>query len=164
MRKIRKKFKRPKSPWNMARIKEERKIMREYGLKRNKEMLLAYEILREFRQRARNLIAEKDKEKEKVLIEKMFKVGILTKKESSLDDVLALDVRSILDRRLQTLVFRKGFVKTPMQARQLIVHGHISVAGRKTGFPSYLVPVEEERKITLIGMGGKTAPKQESGG
>ena len=133
----------------MTRIKEERKLMSEYGLRRNKEMLVAYEILRGFRQRARNLITEKDKDKEKVLIEKMFKLGILTKKESSLDDILALNVKNILDRRLQTLVLRKGFVKTPKQARQLIVHGHISVVGRKTKFPSYLVPVEEERKISI---------------
>jgi len=149
MRSIRKRFKRPKSPWSMVRIKEERKLMKEYGLRRNKEILLAYEILREFRQRARNLIAEKDKEKEKVLIEKMFRIGILTKKESSLDDILALNVKNILDRRLQTLVLRSGFAQTPRQARQLIVHGHVYVAGRRTRFPSYTVPVEEERKISI---------------
>ncbi|MEM5812252.1 MAG: 30S ribosomal protein S4 [Candidatus Aenigmatarchaeota archaeon] len=150
MRRIRKKFKRPKTPWNMARIKEERNLMKEYGLRRKKEILVAHEILRNYRQRARRLIAEKDKEKERILIDKMARLGLLTKRESTLDDILALDIRNVLDRRLQTIVFRRGIAKTPLQARQLIVHGHISVAGRKTKFPSYIVPVEEERKIVLI--------------
>ena len=149
MRRIRKKFKKPRSPWGIVKIRDERKLLNEYGLRRKKEMLIAQEILRRYRERARKLIAEKDKEKEKVLIEKMASIGLLTKKESTLDDILALNIMSILDRRLQTLVFRKGLAKTPRQARQFIVHGHVSVAGRRTKFPSYLVPVEHERRITL---------------
>jgi small subunit ribosomal protein S4 len=149
MRRIRKKFKKPRSPWSITKIRDERKLLNEYGLRRKKEMLIAQEVLRNYRQRARELIAEKDKEKERILIEKMAKIGLLSKKESTLDDVLALNIIAILDRRLQTLVFRKGIAKTPLQARQLIVHGHISVAGRRTMFPSYIVPVEEERKISL---------------
>ncbi len=149
MRRIRKKFKKPRSPWGIVKIRDERKLLNEYGLRRKKEMLIAQEIMRGYRERARKLIAEKDKEKEKVLIEKMAKIGLLTKKESTLDDVLALNIMNILDRRLQTLVFRKGLAKTPMQARQFIVHGHVSVAGRRTKFPSYIVPVEQERRITL---------------
>jgi small subunit ribosomal protein S4 len=158
MRKIKKKFKRPRTPWNLNKIKEESILMKEYGLRKKKEMLLSQNVLREYRQRARVLIAEKDKEKEKVLVEKIHRIGLLTKKESTLDDVLALGINSILERRLQTIVFKKGMAKTPMQARQLIVHGHISVAGRRTRFPSYVVPLEEERKITLI---EKSSPKGE---
>lgn len=149
MRRIRKKFKKPRSPWNINKIKDERKLLNDYGLRRKKEMLIAQGVLRNYRQRARELIADKDKEKERILIEKMAKLGFLPKKESTLDDILALSITNVLDRRLQTLVLRKGIAKTPMQARQLIVHGHISVAGRKTKFPSYVVPVEEERKVTI---------------
>jgi small subunit ribosomal protein S4 len=149
MRRIRKKFKRPKVTWNINKIKEERALLNEYGLRRKKEFLRTQEILRNFRQRARELIAVKDKEKERTLIDKMSSMGVLTKKESTLDDILALNIRNLLDRRLQTIVFRKGLAKTPMQARQLIAHGHISVSGRRTKFPSYIVPVEKERKISL---------------
>jgi small subunit ribosomal protein S4 len=163
MRRIRKKFKKPRSPWSITKIKDERKLLNEYGLRRKKEMLVAQQILRNYRQRARVLIAEKDKEKERILIEKMTRIGLLSKKESTLDDVLALSIINVLDRRLQTIVFRRGIATSPLHARQLIVHGHVSVAGRRMGFPSYLVPVEEERKIALRGMGGKAAPKQESG-
>ena len=149
MRRIRKKFKKPRSPWSITKIKDERKLLNEYGLRRKKEMLIAQDVLRTYRQRARVLIAEKDREKERILIEKMARIGLLSKKESTLDDILALSITNVLDRRLQTLVFRKGLAKTPNQARQFIVHGHVSVAGRRTRFPSYMVPVEEERKITL---------------
>jgi small subunit ribosomal protein S4 len=149
MRRIRKKTKNPRIPWNIDKIRDDRKLLNDYGLRRKKEMLIAQGVLRGYRQRARELIAEKDKEKERVLIEKMTKIGLLPKKESTLDDILALSITNVLDRRLQTMVFRKAIAKTPMQARQMIVHGHISVAGRKTRFPSYMVPVEEERKISL---------------
>ena len=149
MRRIRKKFKKPRSPWSITKIKDERKLLNEYGLRRKKEMLIAQDVLRTYRQRARVLIAEKDREKERILIEKMARIGLLSKKESTLDDILALSITNVLDRRLQTLVFRKGLAKTPNQARQFIVHGHVSVAGRRTRFPSYMVPVEEERKIAL---------------
>ncbi|MCX6814251.1 MAG: 30S ribosomal protein S4 [Candidatus Aenigmarchaeota archaeon] len=159
MRRIRKKFKKPRSPWNITKIRDERKLLNEYGLRRKKEMLIAQEVLRRYRQRARELIAKKDKEKERILIEKMSKMGLLNKKESTLDDILAVNIINVLDRRLQTLVFRKGIAKTPLQARQLIVHGHISVAGKRTRFPSYTVPVEEERKISLR-MPAKTAKVQ----
>jgi small subunit ribosomal protein S4 len=148
MRRIRKKFKKPRSPWSITKIKDERKLLNEYGLRRKKEMLIAQEILRNYRQRARVLIAEKDKEKEKILIEKMARIGLLTKKESTLDDILALNITNVLDRRLQTIVFRRGIATSPLHARQLIVHGHVIVAGRRTKFPSYIVPVEEERKIS----------------
>jgi len=159
MRRIRKKFKKPKVTWNKNKIKEERDLLNEYGLRRKKEILRAQQILRGYRQRARDLIAVKDREKEKVLIEKMASLGILLKKESTLDDILALNIRNIFDRRLQTIVLRRGFAKTPMQARQLITHGHISVDGRRTKIPSHIIPVDKERKISLYGA-GKQAGKE----
>ncbi len=52
-----------------------------------------------------------------------------------------------MERRLQSLVHRKGLAKSPKQARQLVVHGHIRVGGRRITSPSYLVPVEQEETI-----------------
>ncbi len=66
-----------------------------------------------------------------------------------LDDVLALTVNDVLERRLQTLIFKKGHAKSINQARQVIVHGHVSVDKRKVVFPSYLVPLEEEKRISV---------------
>jgi len=148
MKKQRKKFEKPLRPWDKARIEEERKLIQNYGLRRKKEIWGAESILRNYRRLARNSAAKVDKEKEKILLDKLFKMGLI-KKDANLDDVLALTVESILDRRLQTLVFKKGLVSTPKQARQFIVHGHIAVDGRKVRWPSMLVPISEEKKISF---------------
>ena len=54
----------------------------------------------------------------------------------------------MLERRLQTIVFRKGLAKTVKQARQLTVHGFIAVDGRKINRPGYIVDVKEEAGIS----------------
>lgn len=48
---------------------------------------------------------------------------------------------SLLERRLDNVVYRLGFATTRNQARQLVNHGHITVDGRKTNIPSYSVKV-----------------------
>jgi small subunit ribosomal protein S4 len=45
----------------------------------------------------------------------------------------------LLERRLDNVIFRLGFADSRQQARQLVRHGHITVNGRKTNVPSYLV-------------------------
>ena len=150
MRNIRRKFSRPKAHWDTTRIADERDLLKDYGLMTKRELWKSEAILRNFRQRARDLIAVENKTEERVLIEKLAKLGIL-KKDSTLDDVLALNVRDILNRRLQTIVFNKGIAKTPMQARQLIVHGHVLIDDEKTTFPSYMIPAESENKVKVHG-------------
>ncbi len=157
MRRIRKKFKRPKKAWGSAQIKEEKDIVRKYGLKKKRELWMAQEVLRKFRQRARNLIAVKNEEKEKILLDKMIKLGLLSK-NNDLDDILALKIDNILDRRLQTIVFKRGMCGNIKQSRQLIVHGHVGIDKKKTTSPSYLVTAEEENKVEWYGnkmKGGK---------
>jgi len=150
MRKLKKKLKRPKRPWDKERIEEEKELLKKYGLRRKREIWKAKEILRKFRRRARRLIAEKDKEKERILIEKLYNMGLL-EKNATLDDVLGLTVENILDRRLQTLVYKLGLAKTPKQARQFIVHGHIAFEGRRCVYPSLLVPRGKEKEIGFYG-------------
>ncbi len=50
----------------------------------------------------------------------------------------------MLERRLDNVVWRIGLASSRAQARQLVLHGHIRVAGRKVNIPSYLVSVGEE--------------------
>ena len=45
----------------------------------------------------------------------------------------------LLERRLDTVVYRAKFVATPFAARQLVSHGHIAVNGKRVTIPSYLV-------------------------
>jgi len=148
MKRFRKKYKKPRRPWDKALLEEERKIMIEFGLRRKKELWRAREELRKYRRMARDLNARRDKEKEKVLIQKLYRLGLLPSPSATLDDVLSLTVKDLLNRRLQTIVYKKGFANTIKQARQFIVHGHVRINGRRIVYPSYLVSRDEEDKIT----------------
>jgi len=145
----RKKYERPRKPWDKERILKEKTLLKTFGLRRKKEIWIAEALLRKYRRMARELAAKKDKEKESILIKKLIKLGLL-QKGAGLDDVLSLTPENILERRLQTVVFRKGVASTPKQARQFIVHGKILLNNRKITYPSYLVTSEEEGKITII--------------
>jgi len=49
----------------------------------------------------------------------------------------------ILETRLDNIVYRLGFASSIRQARQMVVHGHIEVNGKKINIPSYRVKVGE---------------------
>src|SRR3990167_7931592 len=52
-----------------------------------------------------------------------------------------------MERRLQSLVYKKKLARSVRQARQFIIHRHIMVGDNRMTAPSYLVPVEEETLI-----------------
>ena len=148
----RKKYETPLHPWKESRIKSERELIKKYGLKNHKEVWKAKTYLGKHREQARELLAkvgaanpQAKKESDQLLVH-LTRIGILPM-GSSLDDVLALDTESVLSRRLQTLVYLKGFSSTPYQARQLIGHGHVAVKGKKITIPGYMVGKDEEGQI-----------------
>ncbi len=153
-RKSRKKYKGPVHPWEGWRIEEERVIKRDYGLKNKKEIWKANSELRRLNAKAKKLIRERGKnnpqadKEEKQLLNRLFKLGFVNE-GAHLEDVLALELKDILDRRLQTIVFKSGMTLTPKQARQFVIHGNIFVNGRKISVPSYLVSREEQFVITF---------------
>ena len=53
----------------------------------------------------------------------------------------------LLERRLDNLVYRMGFASSRTQARQLVMHGHFEVGGRRVDIPSYLVRSGEVIKV-----------------
>ena len=148
MRKLKKKYKKPRKPWDKERIEREKVLMKTFGLRRKREIWKAESILRSFRRRARDLAAKRDKKQEKILLDKLYRLGLLDK-NANLDDVLSLTVEDILERRLQTQVFRKKLANTPKHARQLITHGHVMVDGRRTVYPSFMVSRDLENKISV---------------
>jgi len=152
-KKQKRKYEKPFRPWDKKRISEEAEILKKYGLRRKREIYKAESILRNFRRQARKLAANMDEKEKKELIERMNKLG-LVEKNASLDDVLSLGLENILERRLQTIVFKKNITTTLKQSRQFIVHGHIKVGETKIKWPSFLVPKKLENKISLE-MGGK---------
>ena len=63
----------------------------------------------------------------------------------------------LLERRMDNMVYRMGFATSRSEARQLVMHGHFSVNGRKVNVPSFLVKVgdvvavtERSRKVVRI--------------
>lgn len=149
-KKQRKKYTTPRFPWRTSTLQEELKLLGQYGL-RNKHELWRHETtLSKFRGIARSLIGKPPEEREKMekeLLTRLKKLGVLPE-TAVLDDVLDLTVEDILERRLQTIVFRKGLAKTIHQARQLITHGHIAIGKQRVTAPGYIVTREEENQIS----------------
>ncbi len=56
-----------------------------------------------------------------------------------------------LELRLDSTIFRLGFADSRAQARQIVLHGHIAVNGRKSGIPSHVLKVGDEVSLTSRG-------------
>ena len=147
----RKVWKKPKRPLNYDLKMDELKTLGTFGLKTKRELWKTQTELSRVRLQARSLLAlrqEERKRKEPILIQSLTKIGLVDQ-SSTLDDVLNLQVNDLLSRRFQTMVQRKLFFKTPYQARQAIVHGHIMIGDSIVTIPSYIVKTKEENKIHL---------------
>ena len=145
-------WKKPKRPLNYDLMMDELKILGTFGLKTKRELWKTQTELSRVRLQARSLLAlrqEIRERKEPVLIQSLSKIGLVDQ-NSTLDDVLNLQVTDLLSRRLQTIVQKKLYFKTPYQARQAIVHGHVMIGDSVVTIPSYVVKTEEEAKIHLI--------------
>ncbi len=150
-KRIRKKYETPTHPWRRENLEEELKLVGEYGLRNKRELWRALSKLKKYRAMARSLysvVGEKRTVEEARLIGKLYRLGLLPQ-SATLDDVLRLTVRDLLERRLQTMVYRLGLAKTIYQARQLITHGKVFVGDRKVRAPSYHVLRGEEETIKL---------------
>lgn len=148
-KKLRKKYKTPIHPWKAESIEAEKGLKKEYGLVNKKEIWKMGSILKKYKDLAKKVIAVKTEQGEKEkrqMIEKLQKLGLIAE-GAKLDDVLSLEVKDIIERRLQSLVFRLGLARSMKQARQFIVHRHIIVKDKKITFPSYIVSREEEGQI-----------------
>lgn len=139
----------PKHPWIKERLVKEIELVGKYGLRNKRELWKLETLARYFRHRARRLLAlspEAREKQAKFLLAKLHELGVLPE-NATLDDVLGLTAEHFLERRLQTIVYRKGLARSIYEARQLIVHGHIAIAGRRIRSPGYLVKRHEEDSI-----------------
>ena len=142
-------WKKPKRPLNYELKMEELKTLGTFGLRTKRELWKAHTELSRVRHQARSLLAlrqEVREEKEPILMKSLVRIGLVSP-EATLDDVLNLNADDLLSRRLQSIVTKKLGFKTPYQARQAVIHGHIMIGDRKIDIPSYTVKVEEEDGI-----------------
>ena len=145
-RKSKKKYSGPGHPWQGDRISAERELLEEYGLKNKKELWKVASLLRNWRTQARKMISLPEAEREeaqKVLIGKLHTMGLVDK-DAQLDDVLSLDTKDLLERRLQTQVHKDGMSNSVKQARQFIVHGKVTVNGDVTSSPAHLLKTSDK--------------------
>lgn len=139
-------YSRPKKPWQIVRITEENSLAKEYGLRTKKEIWRATKMLSNWRELAKKtigLIGEKKEQESNILLNKLRKYGIIGP-DADVDDVLALQLKNILEKRLQTVVYKKNMTLTVKQARQFIVHNKVTVNKEKVSSPSYLVKTADE--------------------
>ena len=66
---------------------------------------------------------------------------------SNMKGVTGENLLSLLERRLDNVVYRAGFAASRPQARQLVLHGHFQVNGKKVDIPSY--EVDQNDVITV---------------
>ena len=121
-RKQRKKFSKPAHPWQKERILEEKELLKGYGLNRKYEIWKMGSILKNFTRQAKNLITTGNPQVEiekNQLLTKLSSLG-LTDKDAKIEDVLSLTLKDIMERRLQTLVYRKNMASSINQAGNLL--------------------------------------------
>jgi small subunit ribosomal protein S4 len=148
-RKQKKKYVAPKKPFDSDRFEQELQLIGAYGLRNKRELWKHRTDLSHYRRNARQMLAlsvSEREQNERELVTKLTRVGIL-KTEPTLDHVLDLTLEDVLERRLQTIVFRKGLASSMHHARQLVTHGHIALDGARVNTPQRLITMSEEERL-----------------
>ncbi len=150
-KKLRKKYSKPSHPWQKLRIEDEKVLMKEYGFKNKKELWKLNSKLKDYKSQIKMLISKHDEASEKKkneLIQRLQSYNLLSE-SAVLEDILALTLKDLCERRLQTIVFKKQLARSINQARQFITHEHVSVGEKKITSPSYLVSQAEELMVKI---------------
>ena len=148
--------KRPRKLFEKERLDQEIRICGEYGLKTKSELWRVQLVLARLRKRARELLKLEPTNKRRIfegdaLLRRMFKYGLLDPaKENGLDYVLATTPQKLLERRLQTKVFKQKLARSIHHARVLIFGKKVMVKRQIVNIPSFLVTVENENAIEAI--------------
>ncbi|MBY0469661.1 30S ribosomal protein S4 [bacterium] len=82
------------------------------------------------------------REKQKIkriygLLEKQFRN--LFESAERMKGITGSNLLTMLERRMDNVVYRSGFANSRSEARQLVRHGHFAVNGKRVNIPSYLV-------------------------
>lgn len=152
--KHRKKYVSHKKRWDKETIVDEVALVQDYALKNKKEIRKVEFMISKYKKIAKELNQTeetKNSEAATKFLAKLHSKGFLSDDANTLDDVLDIKVRNVLERRLSNLVYKRQLSRTPSQARQFVVHRHVLIGGKLIDSPSYLVSVEEEAQISFRG-------------
>merc|ERR1712070_960434 len=152
LRNFSKTSKRPRRSYDKARLDAELKLIGTYGLKNKREIWRLGLVLSKVRAVARQLLTMEERDTRRIfqgqaLMRRMIRYGILEEDKQRLDYVLALKLEDFMERRLQTLVFKRGLAKSIHHARVLIKQKHIRVGRQIVDVPSFMVRVESQPHI-----------------
>merc|ERR1712147_211954 len=174
LRNFSKTSKRPRRSYDKERLDAELKLIGTYGLKNKREIWRIGLVLSKVRAVARQLLTLEERDPQRVfrgqaLMRRMIRYGILDEDKQRLDYVLALKIEDFMERRLQTLVFKRGLAKSIHHARVLIRQKHIRVGRQIVDIPSFMVRVESQPHIEFslsspFGGGRAGRVKRKSGG
>jgi small subunit ribosomal protein S9e len=145
-------FKKPRRPFEKERLDAELKTVGEFGLRNKRELWRVQMVLSKMRSRARELLTLDEKDPRRLfegeaLLRRMYRYGFLAEDQNKLDYVLALTPQDVLERRLQTLVFKLGLAKSIHHARVLIRQKHIRVGKQIVNVPSFLVRIDSQKHV-----------------
>merc|ERR1711861_122063 len=152
LRNFSKTSKRPRRSYDKERLDAELKLIGTFGLKNKREIWRVGLVLSKVRAVARQLLTLEEKDPQRIfqgqaLMRRMIRYGILEEDKQRLDYVLALKIENFMERRLQTLVFKRGLAKSIHHARVLIRQRHIRVGRQIVDIPSFMVRVESQPHI-----------------
>jgi small subunit ribosomal protein S9e len=148
----RKAFKTPRRPFEKERLDAELRLVGEYGLRCKREIWRVQYALAKLRKAARTLLTLDPKDPKRIfegaaLLRRMSRYGLLADDELELDFVLQLTTQKLLERRLQTKVYKQGLAKSIHQARVFIKQRHIRVGSQLVNVPSFNVRTASEKHI-----------------